>query len=551
MKRLTAIFLLFSACLALTSPALAQPPETTTTVAATTETTTHYMLAVFPFLDKSPAGEYIPPPPTPGVEVSPFTSYEWLSYAIPASLAYKIEKSKLLLVTSTDVLQDAAKSCNYDLQSELSDSQLIEMGKYAGASYLLCGNYIGKDKVLTINYRLLDVASGAVIAEGNLSGDEQKYSDYMTALAQKVVTAMGLTATDELALSPTANLNALKWYAKGVAAPATGQKISFFTQAIGQDADFSLAYAKLAEAMYNEKDYESAIKNYLTAIEKEPLPSSYLGLGLVYLIYGQRKLDALVIADKNLLKVLDDLGKALSTMTVSVDDKAFNTHLEKVFSELSKVEYKEGVSIDPELVSAISALSAAANNIKLNYGDEFIKLANTIADAEKAVENAKKGTQEKAPVPEEFAKAKEAFQNALALDPNYIPAEIRLGVVIEENKDYSGAIDHFLKILAKNDRIPEIYSHLGNDYWIAGATSKDWKTFFQKAVDAYGKALEFRPNWALVHYNIASLYLKLSQFDQSIAHFQRYLELEPNTDKYNDIIKTIENMKSGKMQTNQ
>jgi DNA-binding SARP family transcriptional activator len=54
-----------------------------------------------------------------------------------------------------------------------------------------------------------------------------------------------------------------------------------------------------------------------------------------------------------------------------------------------------------------------------------------------------------------------------------------------------------------------------------------------------------------VHYNIASLYLKLSQFEQSIAHFQRYLELEPNTDKYNDIMKTIENMKSGKLPSNQ
>ena len=281
------------------------------------------------------------------------------------------------------------------------------------------------------------------------------------------------------------------------------------------------------------------------------MPSTYLVLGLVYLIYGQRKLDAMIIADKELLKVLDDLGKALSTMTISIDDKTFNAQLDKVFSELSKVEYKEGVSLSPELASAVSALSATANNIKLSYGDEFIKLANTIAETQKAIEEAKKRTQENAPIPEEFAKAKEAFQNALAVDPNYIPAEIRLGVVIEESKDYPGAIDHFLKILAKNDRIPEIYSHLGNDYWIAGATSKDWKSFFQKAVDAYSKALELRPNWALVHYNIASLYLKLSQFEQSIAHFQRYLELEPNTDKYNDIMKTIENMKSGKLPSNQ
>jgi len=551
MKRLTTIFLLLLIWLALSSLALARPTEATATATVIPEAPFHHLLAVFPFFDKTPSGEYIPPPPTPEVEVSPFTTYEWLNYAIPTSVAYKIEMSKLLLVSSPDVLLDAAKAYNYSLQTEFTDTQLIEMAKYLGASYVLTGSYLGKDKILTINYRLLDITSGAVVTEGSLGGDEQMYLDYVTTLAQKVVEAAGLAPTDDLKLSPTNNLNALKWYAKAVAAPATGQKISFFTQAINQDANFSLAYAKLADAMYNEKDYESAIKNYLIALEKEPLPSTYLGLGLVYLIYGQRKLDAMIIADKELLKVLDDLGKALSTMTVSIDDKTFNAQLDKVFSELSKVEYKEGVSLSPELASAVSALSATANNIKLNYGDEFIKLANTIAETQKAIEGAKKRTQENAPIPEEFAKAKEAFQNALAVDPNYIPAEIRLGVVIEESKDYPGAIDHFLKILAKNDRIPEIYSHLGNDYWIAGATSKDWKSFFQKAVDAYSKALELRPNWALVHYNIASLYLKLSQFEQSIAHFQRYLELEPNTDKYNDIMKTIENMKSGKLPSNQ
>lgn len=508
----------------------------------------HYQIAILPFEDMSPGGEEIPPAP-PGVElpeVSPFSTHGWLSYAIPACIAYKMEKSQLMLVSSFDVVSDASKACGLSLGGDLDSSQLYDLGRYLGASFILLGDYTGQEGALTINCRLVDVDSGDVVLETTLGDDESMFYDYMTTIAQQVVEAVGFASTAELELAPTGNLHALKWCAKGLSATVTGQKIGFFSQAIGKDPEFSLAHAKLAEALFNEKAYEGAIEEYITAIEMEPLPSSYLGLGLVYLKYGQRKLSSLVIIDEHLFAELDNLGKVLSTMTVPVVDPEFFDRLGKVVAGLSELAISLSGELDPELEAEIKGLENIADDIKFEYGDEFMEITESLKEAARAIAKAKKLSIKTAPEPEEFALAREAFENALLVDPNYLPASVRIGVLIEEEGDHTKAIEHYLGILEKNDRIPEVYSRLGNDYWIVGATSTNWKSYFQKAVDAYARALEFRPDWALVHYNIASLYLKLSRFDESIHHFERYLELEPDTDKYEDIVKTIENIRAGK-----
>jgi|GEM_PF-2556348 len=510
----------------------------------------HYQIAILPFEDMSPGGEETPPAP-PGVElpeVSPFSTYEWLSYAIPACIAYKMEKSQLMLVSSFDVVLDASKACGISLGGDLDSSQLYDLGRYPGASFILLGDYSGQEGALTINCRLVDVDSGDVVLETTLGDDESMFYDYMTTIAQQVVEAIGFTSTAELELAPTDNLHALKWCAKGLSATVTGQKIGFFSQAIGKDPEFSLAHAKLAEALFNEKAYEGAIEEYITAIEMEPLPSSYLGLGLVYLKYGQKKLSSLVIIDEELFAELDNLGKVLSTMEIPVleIDPEFLGQLGEVVAGLSELAISLSGELDPELEADIKRLEKIADDIKFEYGDEFMEITESLKETEEAIAEAKKLSRETAPKPEEYALAREAFENALLVDPNYLPASVRIGVLIEEEGDHTKAIEHYLGILEKNDRIPEVYSRLGNDYWIVGATSTNWKSYFQKAVDAYARALEFRPDWALVHYNIASLYLKLSRFDESIHHFERYLELEPDTDKYEDIVKTIENIRAGK-----
>jgi len=509
----------------------------------------YHQITVLPFVDKSPtAGEDIPPPP-PGVElpeVSPFATYEWLSYAIPACVAYKMEVSQTMLATSLDVLQDACKACGVPLEEDLSDSQIVKLGMYLGASYVLFGDFNGSQGTVTINYHLMDVENGMVIANASVGGDENNFLSYTTEITRGVTNAVGLSPTPELELYPTEDLVALKWYAKGLSASFTGQKIGFFSQATAKDPDFSPAYAKLAEALFNEKDYEGAVSQYKNALQKESLPSSYLGLGLVYLKMGQKKLKDLIIIDAQLLPVVDNLGKVLSTMTISVDDVSFNNLADKVVSGLSQLALTAGETLSPDLAEAVASLNSVAQNIKIEYGDEFVAIADAIKKADEAINEAKKRSMENAVPPEEFALASQAFNDALSVDPNYIPAMVRLGVVIEEKGDHAKAIDYYLSILDKNYRLPEVYSRLGNDYWIVGATSTDWKSYFQSAVDAYAKALAFRPDWSLVHYNIASLYLKLSKFTEAVYHYERFLELEPNTDKYEDIMKTIENIRAGK-----
>ncbi len=86
--------------------------------------------------------------------------------------------------------------------------------------------------------------------------------------------------------------------------------------------------------------------------------------------------------------------------------------------------------------------------------------------------------------------------------------------------DYRQRISEVEKIVAKEPNNTQAWIQLGNDYFDTDQT--------QKAINAYGKALELDPNNANVLTDQGVMYRKMGWFDKAIANFEKAQKLDSN-----------------------
>ena len=105
-------------------------------------------------------------------------------------------------------------------------------------------------------------------------------------------------------------------------------------------------------------------------------------------------------------------------------------------------------------------------------------------------------------------KAEEALNKVVALDPgNAHRTFYNLGVVIE-NRDDATEADH------------------------------------RKAVEAFRKAIDLKPNYALAHRDLGFALLRLGDLAGARKEFQKYVDLEPRAKDAADIKATIKSLGS-------
>ncbi|HLO26158.1 MAG TPA: tetratricopeptide repeat protein [Geobacteraceae bacterium] len=86
--------------------------------------------------------------------------------------------------------------------------------------------------------------------------------------------------------------------------------------------------------------------------------------------------------------------------------------------------------------------------------------------------------------------------------------------------DYRLRIETAEKIVAAEPKNRQAWVQLGNDYFDTGQP--------QKAVNAYAKALELKPDDPNVLTDQGVMYRQLKQFDLAIANFEKAQQLNPN-----------------------
>jgi len=129
---------------------------------------------------------------------------------------------------------------------------------------------------------------------------------------------------------------------------------------------------------------------------------------------------------------------------------------------------------------------------------------------------------------ENFEKARVAFEQALAIDPDYAPAWIAMSVVYQ-NQRQSGLLTSeqaFALSMTAIERALAIDSNMAAA-WAALAYMKKNQLDWTGAKAALDKALILEPNNALVIGTAASLAGNLGQLETSIELFERNVTLDP------------------------
>jgi tetratricopeptide (TPR) repeat protein len=123
--------------------------------------------------------------------------------------------------------------------------------------------------------------------------------------------------------------------------------------------------------------------------------------------------------------------------------------------------------------------------------------------------------------PEQPARAREAFETALRLDPAHADAHVNLGRMLHEEGDLAGAEAHYRAAL-ENDGTHAVAA------FDLGVALED-QSRLAEAAEAYLCALRCDASSADAHYRLASVYERLGKKSAAIRHLSAYRRLLSKT----------------------
>ena len=132
----------------------------------------------------------------------------------------------------------------------------------------------------------------------------------------------------------------------------------------------------------------------------------------------------------------------------------------------------------------------------------------------------------------QYDAAEASFRQILESDPSR--GNEGLALVYIGRKDYNKALEHARKAVESNGESADAHYSLG----LAYAYRKD----FKGAAPSLTKALELNPNNAYAHYQLGVVQYQLKRYDQTIIHFEKFLEMMPDAPEapqVKSILKTV------------
>lgn len=113
--------------------------------------------------------------------------------------------------------------------------------------------------------------------------------------------------------------------------------------------------------------------------------------------------------------------------------------------------------------------------------------------------------------------ARESFQNALKLNPDYAGAIFALAKAYEDQEQWDAARAGFERLQKVDPRDPKSYYHLGE----ISISVKD----FPKALSYFEKVIELEPTQGISHNRLGACYLEMKDYDHAEKEFRKALDL--------------------------
>src|SRR6266852_3068097 len=119
----------------------------------------------------------------------------------------------------------------------------------------------------------------------------------------------------------------------------------------------------------------------------------------------------------------------------------------------------------------------------------------------------------------ELERAIADFNEAIRLNPHYVPAFYDRGVTWEKKKDYDRAIADYNEAIRLNPK----YALAFNNRGIAWGEKKD----YDRAIADYNEAIKLNPKGALAFNNRGNAWYEKKDYDRAIADYSEAIRLNP------------------------
>lgn len=130
-------------------------------------------------------------------------------------------------------------------------------------------------------------------------------------------------------------------------------------------------------------------------------------------------------------------------------------------------------------------------------------------------------------------KAQKMLKRAISLDADNFEANFQLARLLTLKKDYSGAIQEYLKLLSHNKESPDVYFNLGQVYMGLGN--------YDRAILCYESCRKLSPTYQdEVLTNLGICYYKKNNHSRAQALFKEAVKLNPNHETAGMYLKKLE-----------
>jgi tetratricopeptide (TPR) repeat protein len=133
-------------------------------------------------------------------------------------------------------------------------------------------------------------------------------------------------------------------------------------------------------------------------------------------------------------------------------------------------------------------------------------------------------------------KALEAFQKTVTINPSKSDAYMKMASIYEKRKERPKAEEMYQKVIATDPKNAAVsFFNIGAHAW---NENRD-----QEAVQAFKKAVEIDPTYAVAHRELARALMRSADFPGAIKQFEEYLKLNPQANDAKEIRDTIAMLK--------
>ena len=315
--------------------------------------------------------------------------------------------------------------------------------------------------------------------------------------------------------------------------------IPLYKRALEISPDMAQPHINLGEALEQQNKFEEAAEHYRTALQIKPdLPEAHNNMGVI--LAKQGRSEEAIQFYQNALKI--------------------RPHYASAYFGLANVLVNEG-RVEDGIRNYYLALKFEPDyaEVHSNLGGVFLKLENT----EKAIHHFSAALHQDPNLVEAYNNlgiafmqegkieaAISQFQKALLIKPDFKMAENNLKRAVAIQRDLEAKISYMQKLLQDYPDSVELHFELGNLYFQKSDTAQAAQ-WYKKALDLnpkfipalnnlalvtaankeYYKALtvfldilNYAPEDAETHYNIACMYARLKRVDEAIEWLQKALD---------------------------